>query len=482
MKRHLCRGCFALLAALAGCTVGPNFTRPDAPQDARFLQQAPTQAVSANLAGPRQQIEYGKEIEGNWWTLFESPVLNKIVEDAVAGNQTLASTAATLLQEQEYAASAGGALYPQVGLTGGVGRQKYGAQFLGGLGKVPPFTYFSVGSTVSYALDYDGLISRGIEQRYAMVDYARAQKDAAYLTITGQAVMQVISLAAARAQISVLEELLAQDEQNLKLVQNAFDEGSVARIDLVSAQSQIASDMTLFPPLRQEASRAAHALSILMGKTPAAGSLPNIELADLVLPASIPVSLPSALAHRRPDILAAEAQLHAATAAVGVADANLYPKIQLSATLGQQALNADQLFNASSTAWSLISGLTAPLFDGGSLRAQKRAAIDALRSSAASYQQSVLDAFAQVADLLDALGHDAEQLDAQLQAQQAASSALELARASYAEGNVGILQVLDAQRVYQQSGLGYVRALAQRYLDTAQLVLALGGSVPTPAG
>jgi NodT family efflux transporter outer membrane factor (OMF) lipoprotein len=424
----------------------------------------------------RQGIVYGQELEADWWTIFRNPALNEMVKATVAGNQTLASMSATLLQEQEYAASAGGALYPQVGLTGGVGRQKYGAQFLGGLGKVPPFTYFSVGSTVSYTLDYDGLIARGIEQRLALVDYTRAQKDAAYLTVTGQAVLQAINLASARAQISVLEELLAQDQQNLKLVQNAFDEGSVARIDLVSAQSQIASDMTLFPPLRQDESRALHALSILRGTTPAAGSVPNIRLADLQLPASIPVSLPSALAHHRPDVLAAEAQLHAATAAVGIADANLYPKIQLSATLGQQAQNADQIFNASSTAWSLISGLTEPLFEGGSLRAQKRAAVDGLRASAANYQQAVLDAFAQVADLLEALGHDAEQLDAQSQAQQAARSALDLARASYAEGNAGILQVLDAQRVYQQSGVGLVRALAQRYLDTAQLILALGGT------
>jgi outer membrane protein TolC len=176
--------------------------------------------------------------------------------------------------------------------------------------------------------------------------------------------------------------------------------------------------------------------------------------------------------------------LYAATAAVGIADANLYPKIQLSATLGQQTLHPEQIFDASSSAWSLISGLTAPVFDGGSLHAQKRAAVDALRASAADYQQSVLEAFAQVADMLDAIEHDAEALDAQIQAQQAARSALDLARASYAEGNAGILQVLDSQRVYQQSGLGYVKSLAQRYLDTAQLILALGGSPvgePLPA-
>jgi NodT family efflux transporter outer membrane factor (OMF) lipoprotein len=193
----------------------------------------------------------------------------------------------------------------------------------------------------------------------------------------------------------------------------------------------------------------------------------------------VPVSLPSELTPRRPDILAAEAQLHAATSAVGVAQSNLYPKIQLSASVGQQSLKADQLFDRASNAWSIISGLTAPIFDGGTLRAEKRAAVDAMHASAANYEQTVIEAFAQVADLLEALDHDAEQLDAQAQAQQAAQSSLDLARASYTEGNAGVLLVLDAERSYQQARLGYVRAVAQRYMDTVQLFLALGGTSPS---
>jgi NodT family efflux transporter outer membrane factor (OMF) lipoprotein len=192
--------------------------------------------------------------------------------------------------------------------------------------------------------------------------------------------------------------------------------------------------------------------------------------------------LPSELAHRRPDILAAEARLHAATSAVGVAESNLYPKIQLSATGGFQSLTSDKLFEGSNGAWSVIAGLTAPLFDGGTLRAERRAALDAMHASAADYQQTVLEAFAQVADLLEALEHDAEQLDAQSQAQQTAQSSLDLARASYKEGNAGVLQVLDAERLYQRARLGYVGAVAQRYLDTVQLFLALGGTSPSSPG
>jgi len=234
----------------------------------------------------------------------------------------------------------------------------------------------------------------------------------------------------------------------------------------------------LLPPLRQELSKSRHALSVVLGRAPAADLPADVDLAQVTLPLELPVSLPSELAHRRPDILAAEARLHAATSAVGVAESNLYPKIQLSASLGQQAVNPDEIFNGANTAWSLISGLTMPLFDGGTLRAEKRAAVDAMHASAAQYEETVLEAFGQVADVLDALDHDAEQLSVQAQAQKVAESGLGLARASYAEGNAGVLQVLDAQRVYQQARLGYVRAEAQRYLDTVQLFLALGGASP----
>ena len=229
---------------------------------------------------------------------------------------------------------------------------------------------------------------------------------------------------------------------------------------------------------------ARHALAVLVGQTPADWSPPDFELGEITLPRELPVSLPSELVHSRPDILAAEAQLHAATAAVGIATANLYPQITLTASGGQQALPAAarQLFDRSGAAWSLISGLTAPIFDGGTLRADRRAAIDELHASAERYQQAVLGSFGQVADVLDALSQDAANLSAQTRALAAAQSSLELSRESYSAGNSGVLQVLDAQRQRQrqrqQAQLGFVRAHAQQYLHTTQLFLALGGSRP----
>jgi NodT family efflux transporter outer membrane factor (OMF) lipoprotein len=314
----------ACVVAMDGCTVGPNFTRPEPPAASRYTANA-LHGEEASADATVQHIALGREIEGNWWTLFQSDAIDGIVQQAVEHNRSLAASTATLEQAEELTLAASGARYPQIGLTAGVGRQKYGDEFLGGFFNLPPFTYFAVGPTVSYTLDTSGGVSRGIEQQYAMAEVARQQLDAAYLAVTGQAVMQSLAIASARAQIATIETILAQDRDNLKLVQTAFKEGSVARIDVVSAQSQIASDMALLPPLRQDLARARHALSVVLGRVPASELPPHIDLSQITLPLEIPVSLPSELAHRRPDILAAEARLHAATSAVGVAESNLYP-------------------------------------------------------------------------------------------------------------------------------------------------------------
>jgi NodT family efflux transporter outer membrane factor (OMF) lipoprotein len=465
------------LVALQACHVGPNFERPEPPQAQRYTPDTLSIEQPSSADGV-QHVALGKEIEGDWWSLFGSDEINGVVKQALEHNRTLKIATQNLAQAQELALAQAGTRYPQVGLSAGVGRQQYGAEFLGGVFSVPPFTYFAVGPSVSYTLDYTGGIARSVEQQQAQAEAARQQLQATYLTVSGQAVMQTLVIASLGAQVATLETILEQDRDNLRLVRTAFETGQVARIDVVSAESQIASDSALVPPLRQELSRAHHALSLILGRTPDVELPKDLQLAQIALPLELPVSLPSELAHRRPDILAAEARLHAATSAVGVAESNLYPKIQLTANGGQQASTPGGLFDSSAFAWGLASGLTMPLFDGGTLRAQKRAAVDAMRASADSYEQTVLEAFSQVADLLEALSHDAEQLTAEDQAQQASEANLSLTRAAYQEGNVGVLQVLDAQRSYQQARLGYVKVLGQRYLDTVQLFLALGGTPP----
>ncbi|MGH8181562.1 MAG: efflux transporter outer membrane subunit [Steroidobacteraceae bacterium] len=477
--------CWLAVALLCGCTVGPTFHRPAAPAAPAYRPAGESAPVGAAAAAAQrlapaagayaQRFQLGAPATPEWWTLFESPQLNELMRRAVADNHDLAAAKATLAQARELVAAQSGELYPQIGLQAGTGRQKYGAEFLGTFA-VAPFTYEAVGASVHYMLDYDGAIARSIEERKALEQYQRSELDAAQLTLTGDVASEAVIIAATRGEIRATAELLAEDRKNVDLVQTAFVNGSVSKVDVLTAQSQLASDQALPPPLYQQLAVARHALAVLLGHTPQQWSQPDLELAGMRLPRGLPVSVPSQLVRRRPDILAAEAQLHAATAAVGVATANLYPQIALTATLGQQALTPSKLFNASSVAWSLIAGLTQPLFDGGTLRAQRRASLDALHASAARYQQVVLDSFDQVADLLDALDHDAQLVGAQANARDTSQSSLELARQSYQVGNSGLLQVLDAQRERQRAELGFLEAQTRQYLDTIQLLLAVGGA------
>ena len=454
-------------AVLTACAVGPNFERPD----------APAHAASVVPQLPDQQLQVGKPLPADWWTMFDSPALNDLVAQAFASNQDLAAAQSSVERAQELVTARTGARYPEVDLTAGSGRQKYGSQFLGPFPKPPPFTYYAFGPAVSYTLDYTGGVGRAIEQQQALAQYQQREWQAARLTVTGNVVQQAFAVAAAQAQIDALQEVLADDRRNVEMIQDANEAGSVSRLDVLTAQNQLASDETLLPALKKQLSVAQHALAVLVGKTP--GEMPalHLDLSAFELPKEVPVSLPSDWVRQRPDILAAEAQLHAATAAVGVATANLYPRVTLTASFTQQSLATNELFDHANSAWGVVSSLTAPIFDGGKLRAEKRASLAALATESARYKQVVLESFAQVADALDALQHSAEQLTAQTQAITIAQQSLALTRESYNEGNVGVLQVLDSERLYQQARLGYVRAQAQRLQDTARLFVAMGGGV-----
>lgn len=449
------RAALALLAAsLCSCVAGPNFVAP------------------ADTAARPQS-----DSDSPWWAALNSPQLDATIREALAHNRDLAAARATLGQMQELAAASEGARYPQAELDASAGRQKYGAAFLGPE-RLPPFSFYSVGVSVSYMFDFAGGVRRTIERQNALATYQQHEVDAAALSLSGNVAQQALAIAAAHAQIESLEALLADDQSDLKLVQDAFESGSANRVDVLNAQSQSANDQTLLPPLRRELSNAQHALAVLVGREPAQWSAPAFTLDEFVLPQQLPDSLPAELAHRRPDILAAEAQLHAATAAVGIAAANLYPQISLTASASLQSTALHALFDSNSTAGGLTGSLAQPLFNHGTLRARERAADDAMRASLASYEQVVLRSFGQVADTLEALDHDAELLASEQSAVAISGENLSLTRESYRAGNTGVLQVLEAQRQSQQARLGLVRAQAQRYEDTVDLLLALGGRLP----
>ena len=464
LNNHSTRWCVgALAAALAGCVAGPNFVAPPAPTASSYTADT---TIDATLPEPDR-----------WWALLNSPRLDSAIREALAANRSLDGARATLAEAQAVSAASESGRYPQVDLDAGVGRQKYGAAFLGPE-HLPPFTYFSIGPAVTYAFDFAGGVRRTIEQQRAMTDYQRHELDAAALSVSGNVAMQAVAAATARAQLDNLEALLADDRSDLKLVQDSFTDGAATRVDVLNAQSQLANDQTLLPPLRRDLSMASHALALLAGSTPAQWTAPDFKLDEFELPAHLPLTLPSELVHRRPDILAAEAQLHAATAAVGVASANLYPQVSLTATASLQANTLRTLFDASSAAGGLAGSLTQPLFDHGALRARQQAAVDAMQVSLASYEQVVLSSFAQVADALEDLEHDRELLASEQGAVAIAAENLALTRESYSAGNSGVLQVLEAQRQNQQARIGLVHAQSQRLQDTVQLLLALGGSVP----
>jgi NodT family efflux transporter outer membrane factor (OMF) lipoprotein len=460
-----------LAVAASGCTVGPNFTPPAAPVVTRYT--APDEKTA-----PRSVV-LGEKVADEWWTLFRSPDLDRVVKQAVTGNLTFESAKARLAAARESVVAASGALYPQVNFGASITREKVSASSFGlnpnSISLPPNFNVFQLGPTVSYTPDLFGGTHRQIEQQAALADFERVQLDAAYLTLTGNAVTQALRVAAIRAQQKAIADILVIDRQNLELVRKQRDAGTVPDSDVIIAQSQLAADETMQPGLDQQLSVARHALAVLLGRAPGDWSPPDFELSGLTLPGQLPVSLPSELVHQRPDIQAAEARLHAASAQIGIATARLYPSITLSASVGAADLDPGHLFDPTGLVWSIASGLTQPIFDGGTRQAERRAAIASFKASAADYQQTVLEAFGQVADVLQALTHDAELLAEQKHALDLASESVRLQRINYARGGIGILNLLDAQRQYQQALRGKIQSEAQRYQDTTQLLVAMGG-------
>ena len=471
-------------AVLGGCMAGPDFKAPATPGAAAPYTTASLSNLQHNAV---LNLDGALPMPAQWWSLLESPRLDATIRVALQDNRDLAAARERLAQAQELVRVAGAARYPNLTAAAAAARVKYGPAFLGPtfVGVVPAFNYFEIGPAVSYTFDFSGGLRRSVEQRRAQASSQEQQLQAAALAVSGNVAMQALAIASARSQLEALQAVLADDERNLDLVQASFAAGAATRVDILNAQSQLANDQTLLPPVRQQLSLAVDALALLVGRSPGEWPAADFTLAEFHVPMRLPLAVPSELAHRRPDILAAEAQLHAATAAVGVATANLYPQISLTADASFQSNLISQLFNASGIGSGLTGSLTAPLFNHGELRASQRAATAAMHAALDDYQRAVLSAFGQVADALQALDHDQELLAGEHTALQTSTQNLALTRESYSAGNSGVLQVLDAQRQYEQAQLGLVRAESQRLQDTVQLLLALGGRIPTlttPAG
>jgi NodT family efflux transporter outer membrane factor (OMF) lipoprotein len=463
---------------LSGCTVGPDFQRPATPRPQSYT--AAGELNAAVTGAPRPALGEGPNLD--WWKAFGSAELDGLVDRAMAHNQSLQASNATLRSALERLRAVSGSKLPQVDATARVEREEanlagFGFQpgALPGLKGNPQFNLYSVGGGVSYNPDLFGGGRRRIEQAAAQAESQRRQTEAAHLAVAGRVVAQVLTIAAIREQIATANALLAEDQRNVALTDARRRGGEGTMVEVLNAQSQLADDRGDLPQLGQQLAEARHMLAILVGTTPADLGPTDFDLAALSLPAAIPVTLPSELVHKRPDILQAEANLHAATAAVGVAAAHLYPNIMLGATVTQGAPNLGDILSSAFRGYDIFAGLTAPIFHGGTLKAERRAAVDDARAAEAAYQQTVLEAFGQVADLLVALQSDAGSAANQRQAVAVAERSLHLSRRSFQVGNSGVLQVLESQRLYQRARSGLVEARMRQYLDVARLYVATAG-------
>ncbi|HET9817748.1 MAG TPA: efflux transporter outer membrane subunit [Rhodanobacteraceae bacterium] len=471
----------AAVLTLSGCAVGPNFRPPAAPAVDRYTATAlPASTASAStVGGDAQRFLEGESVPQRWWTTFGNDELDRRVQAALAHSPTIASAQAALRQAEENAKAAGGSLFPSADANVGATRQKQsGAQFAGlggGASTSKPFTVYNAGVSVGYVFDIFGGVRRGIEAQQARADVQRAQLDATYLTLAANVVTASLQEASLREQVRATEQIADSLQQELDIAEKQQAIGAKSLSDTLAVRSQLAQVQATLPPLRKQLSATQNQLATYLGVTPAQLKLQPVTLDKVTLPIDIPISLPSSLVAQRPDIRAASAQLHAATAGVGVATANMLPQLTLSGSAGSQALQAGDLFSAGTGAWSIGLNLLQPLFHGGELLHKKRAAEAGMDMALADWRQVVLVAFQDVADALQALQFDANALDAQSTSERDANKLLELTRTQYRVGAVNYLNLLAAEQQYQQARIGLIQARTARLADTAALYAALGG-------
>ena len=474
----------ALFAALlAGCAVGPNFRSPEPPADAGYVPgPQPQSTVASDMPGnlphgQAQTLASGTDVPAQWWTLFRSQPLDDTIRAALTDSLTLAQARARLREAQEnLSARTGATRWPTVDAKLNATRQQVDFQSLG-ISAIPspgPFTLYGATVQISYVLDLFGGQRRELEGLQAAVDYQRYELEAARLALAANVATAAIREAGLRAQLADTAAIADSQQRQLGIAEQRLRAGGVAQVDVQRQRAELAQTQALIPGLRQQIEAIRHQLAVYVGKSPAAAELPEFRLEDLQLPDTLPVSLPSTLARRRPDIRAAEALLHQASANIGVATANLYPQITLSASGGTQATAARDLFN-SLNVWSLAAGLVQPVFHGGELLARKRAAEAAYEQSLAAYQQAVLQGLQNVADTLRALEADAATLRARADNARQARATLAIVSEQYRLGGVSQLTVLDAERQSRQASLDLSQATASRLADSAALLQALGG-------
>ena len=465
-----------LCLALAACTVGPDFVRPDVPVNAGYTQDQLSSTAQADIAsgGAAQRLINGMDIPGQWWTLFRSAALNALVEEALRANPNVSAAQAALRQANELVYADQASLFPSVGTNLSKSREKVSGATTGASSS-PILTLSSASLSVSYAPDVFGGTRRQIESSTAQAEYQRFQLEATYLTLTANVVNSAISLASIRDQVAATEEIVRLQSGQLDLLHAQRRLGAIADTDVLAQQTALAQTRATLAPLQKQLAQTGNQLMVYLGRFPNQDRDERFNLASLHLPEQLPVSLPSAIVGQRPDVRAAQAQLHQASADIGVAVANQLPQFSITGALGSTAASGTRLFSAGTGIWSLAGSIAQPIFDAGALEHRKRAAVAAYDESASLYRGTLLIAFQDVANALRALEFDAEALNQQVIAERSAQASLDLVQAQFRLGAVAYINLLTAQQSYQDTVLARVKAQAARYSDTTALFQALGG-------
>jgi NodT family efflux transporter outer membrane factor (OMF) lipoprotein len=454
--------------ALCGCTVGPNFKHPDDPKTA---YAPPSSAVGD------QHTQYGGEVAADWYSLFKSDAINRLVKDALAANPDLKAARHNLKAAQYELQAVAGTALPQIDFGAKANRSRVNGSLLYAPNDTLQVTanQYNLGPSLAYDLDIFGRLRRTIEAQAAQTSSIGREALNTYVTLVDQVVVAAFSYASSTEQVEVTRALVADLQKQYDLTHLLEDAGKIVRSETLQAQTQLESTRATLPALEKQRDMYRNMLFRLTGKAPQDDTVPLLTMRDFTLPQQLPVSLPSNLVRQRPDILQAEDLLHQASASVGIAEAARLPDINLSAQFAQQSIAMGQLFTHSGEIWSAGASLTAPIFHGGTLRAREKEAKERFLQAQSQYRSTVLKAFVEVADALQALQHDADDYSAHVIALEAARSNRDLARTQFERGSVNELVVLTAAQQYQNASLSLVQADVQRFSDTAELFRALGG-------
>ncbi len=468
-----------MTTALAGCAVGPDFSPPAPPEMETLTPPGtlPQQTVSAKVGGGEaQRFQKGRDIPGDWWRMFGSYPLRTLVDRALKDNPDLASAQAALRIAHANLVAARGPLFPQIDAEFNGTRQQIASAIASPLANnAEIFNIFTGQLNISYTPDVWGGIRRNIESTKALEDNERFQLEATYLTLTSNLVLAAVQEASLRGQIDATQKLIGIGNDTLRLMRTQFTAGQIAEADVVAEEAAVAQIEQTLPPLQRQLSQQRHLLSALTGGLPDREPRERFELAGLHLPRDLPVSLPGKVVEQRPDVRAAEENLHSMSAQIGVAFANRLPNITIAGNVGNQAPQFTQLFGPGTSFYTLTGDALGPIFHGGTLYAREVAARAGFEQASAQYRSTVVQAFQNVANSLTALDADARALQKAVDAEEAANRSLAITRRRLELGDIAFLSVLNAQQTYLQALITRVQAQANRFADTAALFQALGG-------